>query len=247
MEIESNFNTGKKNLYEKEFFKGVVSKSCSYTDLVRNLGLRPYCGNRITSKKYIELYKLDISHFTFGREKKNNFKSKISLKEILVENSLFSNTTILKNKLFKSGVKKRKCESCGQGEVWNGKKMALHLDHINGVNNDNRIENLRILCPNCHSTTKTYGGKNARKNKKGTAFQKFSYEEDLKRNTCKCGSKKYKRSKFCLKCSHESQRKVKRPDLKLLKKEVEEFGYSATGRKYGVSDSAIRKWIKKGT
>ena len=85
----------------------------------------------------------------------------------------------------------------------------MHLDHINGVNNDNRICNLRFLCPNCHSQTDTYGGKSNKK-------------EKIKK---------------------DRPRKVVRPNKETLIKDVEENGYSATGRKYGVSDNSIRKWL----
>ena len=62
----------------------------------------------------------------------------------------------MKNRLYDEGLKERKCELCGQDENWYGKKMSLILDHINGVNNDSRIENLRILCPNCNATLPTH-------------------------------------------------------------------------------------------
>lgn len=75
--------------------------------------------------------------------------------ELLVENSTTSRGAIKRN-LYKEGLKERKCELCGQGEEWNGKKMSLILDHINGINNDNRLENLRIVCPNCNATLDTH-------------------------------------------------------------------------------------------
>ena len=87
----------------------------------------------------------------------------IDLNEILIDNSTYYNRTSLKARLFKSNLLENKCIECGIGSIWNGKKLVLHLDHINGKYNDNRIENLRILCPNCHSQTDTYSGKNMKK------------------------------------------------------------------------------------
>jgi len=84
----------------------------------------------------------------------------------LIENSEYRHTSNLKERLYKEGLKKRECELCGQGEEWRGKKMSLILDHINGTNNDNRIKNLRIACPNCNATLDTHCGKN--KNSRGT-------------------------------------------------------------------------------
>jgi 5-methylcytosine-specific restriction endonuclease McrA len=68
-------------------------------------------------------------------------------------------------RVLKENVIKYQCAECGMFDKWNGKKIILQLDHINGVNNDNRVENLRFLCPNCHSQTKTYSGKNRNKRK----------------------------------------------------------------------------------
>jgi len=58
--------------------------------------------------------------------------------------------------LYQEKLKNKVCELCGQDENWNGKKMSLILDHINGINNDNRLENLRIVCPNCNATLDTH-------------------------------------------------------------------------------------------
>lgn len=82
------------------------------------------------------------------------------MKEILIENSPYSNIRSLKNRLIKENYLEYKCEKCGNKGEWLGKKLTLQLDHINGKNNDHRIENLRFLCPNCHAQTSTYGGKN---------------------------------------------------------------------------------------
>lgn len=69
----------------------------------------------------------------------------------------------LKERLIKNEIIDYICCSCGNNGNWNGKKLSLHIDHKNGINNDNKIENLRFMCPNCHSQTETYGGKNNKK------------------------------------------------------------------------------------
>lgn len=112
-------------------------------------------------------------------------------------------------------------------------KISLILDHINGIYNDNRLENLRIVCPNCNAGLETFAGKNTKREK---VIKKIFL--------CKCGNTKTKESKNCEECYHKKRRRVERPPLDELIKEVEEFGYCATGRKYGVSDNAIRKWMK---
>jgi len=87
----------------------------------------------------------------------------IPLSEILVENSGYTNIARLKIRLLREGLLEAKCygEGCGLTE-WRGQPISLQLDHINGDNLDHRIENLRLLCPNCHSQTETFAGKNKR-------------------------------------------------------------------------------------
>jgi len=154
------------------------------------------------------------------------FLTKKPIDYFLKENTT-CNRSNLKNRLINENILDYKCNICGI-ENWNDKKISLHLDHINGINNDNRLENLRLLCPNCHSQTETYAGRNSKK---------IYY--------CECGRKKHKDSPICNYCSNILQRKVQRPPYEELIKEVALNGYSATGRKYGVSDNGIRKWIKK--
>ena len=102
---------------------------------------------------------LGLTYEHFGKPGKSN-STKYSLEEILVENSKYNNTTALKARLINEKRIEYKCAFCGNIGEWNGKKLVLVLDHINGNHTDNRIENLRLLCPNCHSQTDTFAGKN---------------------------------------------------------------------------------------
>jgi hypothetical protein len=116
------------------------------------------------------------------------------------------------------------------------------LDHVNGDPYDNRIENLRIVCPNCNSTLETNCGKN--KNKKIYDSEKDIYKSDKRYKKCTCGKVILKESKFCSKCNGINQRKSDRPDLETLLKDVEELGYVGAGKKYKITDNGLRKWIK---
>jgi 5-methylcytosine-specific restriction endonuclease McrA len=85
--------------------------------------------------------------------------------QVFVENSTYSRTH-LKKRIIKENILPYICSECGLKDMWNNKPIVLHLDHINGINNDNRIENLRFLCPNCHSQQPTYSrGQGKKKNK----------------------------------------------------------------------------------
>jgi 5-methylcytosine-specific restriction endonuclease McrA len=209
----------KSDKYKKEFFEKIVSSSINIKDVARNLGLTTSCGNRNTIKKYIKIHGLDTKHFYIPKRKDFSKTNKIDLKDILISGSTYLNTSNFKERLYSHGFKKRICELCGQGETWNGFKISLILDHKNGINNDNRIQNLRILCPNCNAGQETF---------------------------CRgVRRKKTKKYKTTLELSL-AQRKTERPSLEVLKKEIKELGYCGTGKKYGVSDNAIRKWEKIG-
>ena len=129
----------------------------SYSEALRNLGYRLAGGNHATLKKYVELWCIPTDHFdrswasrTPGR------RTRTPMAQILVERSTYS-CAHLKDRLFEEGLKQRACELCGQDESWCGGLMALILDHINGVGDDNRLENLRIVCPNCRGRSPRSG------------------------------------------------------------------------------------------
>jgi 5-methylcytosine-specific restriction endonuclease McrA len=210
-----------KRLYHKEFLEELVKESMSIGMVLDKMNLRKAGGNYRVINKYISKYDIDITHFINGEFKiGSNPKNKLDLKEILVDNSSYDRKN-LKKRLYDENILEKKCCLCGQDENWNDMKISLILDHINGVHNDNRIENLRIVCPNCNAGLDTFAGKNNKREKK-EKIKEIKKQENT-----------------------NSRRKVERPPIEQLIKEIDEIGYSATGRKYGVSDNAIRKWIKK--
>lgn len=147
--------------FTKDEMEKIVNDSVSIADVCRKCGWKPTGGNYRIIKKNLEEYNIDNSHFTGQRTNignKNNKNKEKKLEEYLTINSNIS-SHVLKNKLIKEKYKKYQCENkeCGISK-WHGKQISLQLHHINGNPNDNRLENLQLLCPNCHSLTETYCG-----------------------------------------------------------------------------------------
>jgi len=217
----------------------------------------------------------------------------IPIQEFLQENVIVK-AGFLKKRLIDEGLIDEKCNWCGIIS-WRGEKIVLELDHINGNNRDNRKENIRLLCPNCHSQTLTFRGRTNTGKRKYTdeefvtAFKEsetitqlcyslniaaaggnlknvrdrmqkmeLSFPEKeavdakktgrtrkvMSKNTCHCGTVIKRRSTMCPSCHSSKQRKVQRPAYEVLAQEISASNYTAVGAKYGVSDNAIRKWMK---
>jgi ribosomal protein S27AE len=219
----------------------------NFSEALRKLGMRPAGGNHATLRRYAEqVWNISTAHFdphAAQRDALRRANQPRPIEEFLVEGSLCCRSS-LKRRLLREGLKQPICEMCGQGEIWKGRRMSLILDHINGVANDNRIENLRMVCPNCAATLDTHCAKKLRLPARecarcGELFQ----PNQSKRRYCSssCGSR-WDRSH--LRGARPDMRKVERPPYEQLLAEVQAMGYSAVGRKYGVSDNAIRKWVR---
>ncbi len=142
--------------------RNAVLISTSVRQVLYKLGLIPAGGNYAQIKKYIKELNINTKHFkgmAWNRGMKFDVKPRIALEDILIKNSSFQSFK-LKKRLFKLGLKKIKCEECGWAELSKDGRIPLELDHINGEHQDNRLENLRILCPNCHSLKTTHRGRN---------------------------------------------------------------------------------------
>lgn len=198
--------------------------------VIRSLGLSESGGNHVSIRKHINRLNLDTSHFlgkAWVRNPIRNHPNKIELTDILVKDSTYS-TSNLRIRLIKEGIKEEKCEICKLTE-WLGEKLSFELDHINGDRYDHRLENLRILCPNCHSQTETWRGRN-------------------KKSFCECGTQKNKDSQSCLPCFNNQDRISKRR-FEISKEELERLVWekptTEIAKEFGVSDSAISKRCKK--
>jgi hypothetical protein len=238
---------GRSLSYSEEQAREAIASSYSWAESLRKLGLCPSGGAWRVLKKYADLWSISTEHFDPSRCIEGNLRLPARpLDEVLVENSTYSRQHV-KRRLFKEGLKEPVCEMCGQDEMWHGRPMGMILDHINGVRDDHRLENLRIVCPNCAATLDTHCGRKNRVEKAkrscrrcGTAFVPGRPEQRYCSRNC---GMRWDRSRLRGK-PNPSARRVKRPPRDQLMAEIEATSYCAVGRKYGVSDNAVRKWVK---
>lgn len=225
--------------YTEADARSAVSAAVSFSDALRRLGMRPAGGNHATLKKYVRLWGISTAHFDPAAARVPRGRAR-PIEEVLIAGSSYSRQS-LKRRLFAEGLKQRRCELCGQGEQWQGRRMALIIDHITGVATDNRLENLQIVCPNCAATLDTHCGRNVLLVRECVVCREPFQPTDRRQRHC---------SKFCS-CRSEPNRlravqarTVERPPYEQLLREISETSWSAVGRKYGVSDNAVRKWVR---
>ena len=155
----------KKRSWTVQDLRIAVNQSKSYRQVLVHLGLREAGGNYEQIKKYVSEHGLDISHF-YGRAWNKGLRGigrpRIALSDILKKDTHFQSFK-LKKRLFSAGLKEQHCEECRWAKKTKDGYLPLELDHINGDRHDNRIENLRVLCPNCHSLKPTHRGRNRKK------------------------------------------------------------------------------------
>ena len=259
-----------KNLTKTELQK--VVQSCSrWADLCRALELKPIGGNYLKVKELIKDNNIDVSHFSSepwnkGKKIKSESYYYTDLKDLLVENSPHRTSSKLKNRLFKEGLKQERCECCGLVD----KTITLELHHINGNPTDNRLENLQILCPNCHSKTSNFRGKNTRIHKNASELilsdeeveqrrqeklvkrrvpadqRKIKPLENIKCLHCDKEFKpKEKKTKYCCVECYRAANSSNRPSiLELINCFRQHKTFTKVAKVYGISDNGVRKWCR---
>lgn len=202
----------------KEEFQQLVSKSSTIADILRYFGMNNKGGNHHTIKRRAKYENIDLSHIALGKgsNKGKRFAPRKTDSEYFCTNST-TNRGSIKGRIIRNNLIPYECADCGLKDIWNNKKISLQLEHKNGISNDNRLENLCFLCPNCHSQTDTYAGKRFKKPKP---------------------PKKDRRA------PRHNRRKVDRPSKEELEQLIRSIPMTSIAKKYGVSDNSVRKWIK---
>lgn len=203
----------------------LLDTSDSYSDLLRKIGLNPKGSNPKTLHKIIEEYKLDETQLNINRKslfskcaefaKRTN---KIPIEHILSNECPYYSSYNLLRRLVAEGYKEYCCEICGITD-WMGKPISLQLDHLDGNHNNNALENLRVVCPNCHSQTETYAGKNIDRSQS----KRIQRVKNIRQKTLRLPP-------------------ISRNELKIL---IRTIPFIQIGKQFGVTDNAVRKWCDK--
>lgn len=218
--------------YSDEEFTEIWYNSSSMSDFIRKLGYKAVAGDSATAlKQRVDFLKLTDDHFIKKRKVKRNVEN------IFIENSTANQSTVRRWYL-QGQYTEYKCSICGLPPVWNEKELTLTLYHINGNNHDNRLENLRWICPNCDRQLDTFGAKNHKKTKK-----------EKQNNYCaSCGKEISVVSKYCLDCIGKirSEQAIETQiDRETLKEAIRSLSFEEIARQYNkTSGNAIKNWCK---
>jgi hypothetical protein len=265
-------------LHNRNALELAIKNSSSIKGILSYLGLSTSGDAYKQVRKWAETHELDIPKYY-----RPAFKSRTL--EDRLQKGLRTKSSKLLVDLVAAGLKQQACEECGQGNIWNGKPLTLHLDHIDGDHDNNLLENLRVLCPHCHQQTPTFGAKNmkskpARKyfcacgQEKSTRDKKacqdcslntkeqrkiknrIAQSNNINNNSygiylCVCGQGRSRTAKQCKDCYLEARKTVINltektwPPVEDVLMWLEMSSFVAVGKKIGVSDNAVRKFIKR--
>lgn len=218
--------------YTKEELENIVKNSSSIKEVILKLGYSTNSGsNSTTVKNRLEKYNIDYSHFgNLHKEKRNE-------ENIFIEDSTASQQT-LRRWYIKGNYTEYKCSICGQLPIWQNKELTLILDHINGHNKDNRLKNLRWVCPNCNQQLDTTGFKKIRVDSTKHIEKKY-YCID-------CGKEITKNATRCVDCANKSRQKIsKEINREELKDLIRRLPFTQAAKEYNITDNGLRKWCDK--
>ena len=199
---------------DKNYIQTILDSSSSIVEVLKKLGFDPYNGNHKTINARIVADNLSVEKM-LANKPPYKFKAQKPDEEVFCENSTIGSST-LKKRILSQGYLEYKCNECGNTGSHNGKSLALQLDHINGTNNDNRLVNLRLLCPNCHSQTSTFCGRRLKRHRETKEEAKIRFKNTRRFD----------------------------PSKEELERLVTSMPMTKIGELFGVSDKAISKRCK---
>lgn len=237
-------NSSKIYSVSDEEFIALFNRAETITQILETLGLSTSGGcSRTVFFKRAEELKLNIDELRKRTLEKISLMMKSAGKrravklEDVISGRISPTPGCFKRMILRNNLIEYKCGKCGINE-WHGEKLSLQMDHIDGIKTNNALENIRLLCPNCHSLTSTFAGKNA--------GNKMSHLK--KRYACECCEQEMTRNclgKLCIKCLGVTKYKVPHPTKEELEKLVWSKPTSQLRKDLGVSDSAIGKWCRQ--
>jgi hypothetical protein len=236
----------------KEEMEIIVSECETVGQILAKLGMRNHGSNfKTLTKRFVAD---GIDYVSLKKEYTPRIKKLTPLEDVLVEHSTYPRGS-LKKRLIQNGMLKNQCAKCGLGTEWDGERLVLVLDHINGSHDDNRIHNLRLLCPNCNSQTDTFAGRRNKVHKTHVVTKSIGNVAKIVTrrlgiaNVCpNCAKWKCAKSTLCNDCQNRSpklaRRKTERPTAEQLQKLLWDVPTVEIAKAHGVSDKAVGKWAR---
>jgi 5-methylcytosine-specific restriction endonuclease McrA len=236
--MKERTKTGAVWIYPEDAFKNFVACSKTYKEVLLKMGLSNDGNYHRALIERANRLNLDISHLSsrgLYKHKKNLISQEEAIKKYFIQDGSKWRTAI-RRYIIRYNLLPYECSECSLKNSWNKKPLTLQIDHKNGKNRDHRLENLTWLCPNCHSQTETYSGKNSRKPPKIKIKRKLLGVKD----ECSCGNTKTRQSPNCRDCCNKKREKIIWPNKEDLFKLVWSMPTIELALKMGVSDSVIK-------
>lgn len=212
-----------------EQLTAIVSRSSSLSEVANALGLKLHGSTYV---RLLSRLRDDIPHYTELFVKVKRAPRRRSTRDLFTPNSKVSGRCV-KKRILQDKLVPYCCVFCSNEGQWNGKPLVLRLDHIDGVRNNHTLQNLRFVCPNCDSQLPTFTGRNQRRPTKRVPY-------------CQCGKPKGLDAPKCVACAQLQMVKIQWPPAESLMSRVTAgASFVALGRELGVSDNAVRKFLKR--